>query len=173
MNQFVEYHSNKNPRLALFYYVFLALFLILILGLGWRQMIRHDDYETLEERRCLCRIIQPGPRGEIYDRDDRLLVANRPTFNTVIYLTELRHEFEKEYISRVRRLRDAGINVDRNQLPQKARMTVIERHTAPVEKILGKKCSQSQRFRSLFHSKTFTLLTYCQRPYCLRICHPD
>ena len=40
----------------------------------------------------------PGPRGNIYDREGRLLVGNRPRFAVVLYLDELREEFRREFI---------------------------------------------------------------------------
>jgi hypothetical protein len=48
------------------------------------------------------RVLVPGPRGNIYDREGNLLVGNRPRFAVVLYLDELRREFRDEYI-RVRK----------------------------------------------------------------------
>lgn len=138
MKRLVEFHNRKNTRLTLFYYIFGVLILILIGGLAWQQLIKQDDYLELEEKQSLRRIVKPAPRGEIYDREGRLLVGNRPIFSAAIYLNEIRSEFRKEYFSRVRRMRDAGLSVNRDQLNSEARLYVLNKYLEPINKILGK-----------------------------------
>jgi len=133
-----EYHPNKNSRLFSFYYLASALICILILGLGYRQLIQNNDYEKLEEKQSLRRILQPAPRAEILDRHHKLLVGNRPVFTAVIYLTELRHECEKEYIDRVRTLRETGINVNRDELRSEAHLAVVQKYINPLNALLDR-----------------------------------
>lgn len=139
MTNLFEHHLNKNPRLFSFYYFMGILIVVLIFGLGYRQLIQNDNYEQLEEKQSLRRILQPAPRAEILDRHHKLLIGNRPIFTAVIYLTELRHECEKEYIERVRTLRDAGIeNVNRDEIRTEARLAVVKKYIDPLNKLLGR-----------------------------------
>lgn len=139
MQQLVESHNKKNKRLTLFFYIFGLLFFVIIGGLAWRQLLRNDNYLELEERQSLRRIVQPAPRGEIYDREGKLLVGNRPIFSAAIYLNEIRGEFRKEYYHRVRQMRDAGLSVNRDELNSKARIDVLNRYMEPINKILNRK----------------------------------
>lgn len=138
MKEFVEIHNEKSKRIRLFYLLFAGMFLFLICGLGFRQLIKNDDYLAEEERQSQRRIVQPAPRGEIFDRDGRLLVGNRPIFSASIYLEALRQEFRKEYFKRVRIMRAAGLNVNRDKLRDEARAIVLQNYIDPINKILGR-----------------------------------
>ena len=69
-------------------------------------MIDRDAYEAIEKRQVERRILKPGPRGDIYDREGRLLVGNRPHFSAVVYLDDLRPEFRMEYSRIIRAERE-------------------------------------------------------------------
>jgi len=67
---------------------------------GWAGMattLENSDYERLERRQTLRRILQPGPRGQILDRNRMPLVINQPHFSVVLYLDEMRKEFNDEF----------------------------------------------------------------------------
>lgn len=53
------------------------------------------------------RIIEPGARGDIYDRNMKLLVTNEPRFSAVVYFNEIRREFRREY-TRLKKLSSNG-----------------------------------------------------------------
>ena len=97
-----EVHKNYNQRILLFYAIFALLFVVLILGLILKQLIQSHRYREQEARQNMRRILLPGPRGNIFDREGRLLVGNRPRFSAIVYLNELRPEFRKEYFHLVR-----------------------------------------------------------------------
>ncbi|MFA5257080.1 MAG: penicillin-binding transpeptidase domain-containing protein, partial [Opitutales bacterium] len=79
-----------------------------------------------------------GPRGDIYDREGRLLVGNRPLFSAVVYLNELRHEFRKEYFRLVREYRDKGDeSMDREHVAIAARQNVVQRYMDIINGIIG------------------------------------
>ena len=91
-------YSNWNPRISVFYAVFAAAFLFLMGSLAYRQIYLYDYYSARGERQSMRRIIEPGARGDIYDRNMKLLVANEPRFSAVVYFNEIRREFRKEYM---------------------------------------------------------------------------
>ncbi|RRJ99084.1 peptidoglycan glycosyltransferase [Opitutaceae bacterium TAV3] len=103
----VESFRSFNPRILFFNYVIAAMILILVGGLAYRQLIRAGEYSEQAKVQNQRRILVPGPRGNIYDREGRLLVGNRPRFAVTLYLDELRTEFRAEYLRIGKNYRDA------------------------------------------------------------------
>ena len=132
-----EIHSSYNPRLAFFLLVFVSMFLFLGVGLAWRQLIQGKEYSVREKHQSQRRILQPGARGNILDRNGKLLVGNRPRFSAVVHLNELRSEFREEYIKQVRQMRDAGQSRSRYTLQREARAFVIQRYLDQLNVLLG------------------------------------
>ena len=132
-----EIHSSYNPRLALFLLVFASMFLFLGVGLAWRQLIQGKEYSVREKHQSQRRILQPGARGNILDRNGKLLVGNRPRFSAVVHLNELRSAFREEYIKQVRQMRDAGQSRSRYTLQREARAFVIQRYLDQLNVLLG------------------------------------
>jgi penicillin-binding protein 2 len=117
--------------------VFITLILILIIGLFKVQILQHDDMSDALQKQNYRRIVIPGPRGDMYDREGRLLVGNRPIFTAVVYLNELRIEFRKEYLSEVREYRARGIDKDREVVAADSRRVVVQRYLDKINAILG------------------------------------
>ncbi len=132
-----EVHKNYNQRILLFYAIFALLFVVLILGLILKQLIQSHRYLEQEARQNMRRILLPGPRGNIFDREGRLLVGNRPRFSAIVYLNELRPEFRKEYFHLVRQYRKTEQNIDRKEIQITARMNVVNRYLQTINHILG------------------------------------
>lgn len=134
----VESHRGYDPRLWLFHGVILLLLAILGSGLAYQQLGRsdlHRERETVQSQR---RVIVPGPRGNLYDREGRLLVGNRPRFAVTLNLDELRAEFRREYLRIRRNYREAG---DKDlpaaaQLERIARVSVVQAYLDRVNRVL-------------------------------------
>ncbi|HXA14907.1 MAG TPA: penicillin-binding transpeptidase domain-containing protein, partial [Opitutaceae bacterium] len=136
----VETRKNYQVRVIFFYFVIFGLLLILAGGLAWQQLLQADVYHDRERQQNERRILVPGPRGNIYDREGRILVGNRPRFAVVVYLDELRREFRREYIRVRKNYRELG---DRDipssgQLEQIARVSVVQTYLDQVNQILGR-----------------------------------
>ncbi len=134
----LESHKNYQPRVIFFYFVILVLLLTLVAGLAYQQLFnaeRHRDSERMQNQR---RILVPGPRGNIYDRENRLLVGNRPRFAVVLYLDELKSEFISEARIIRRNFAEAGDKdlPTRDQFNQIARVSVVQRYLDQVNRIL-------------------------------------
>ncbi|MDX2110654.1 MAG: penicillin-binding transpeptidase domain-containing protein [Verrucomicrobiota bacterium] len=145
-------YKRQSERLLLFYGVFAILLVILLSGLFYRQIIQAEAFMEQEKRQNFRRILMPGPRGNIYDREGRLLVGNRALFSAVVYLNELRPEFRKEYIKVVREAREsAAYRLSQTQgaplkakptsanLQSIARQRVVQRYLDELSRILGRK----------------------------------
>ena len=84
------------------------LLLVLVCGLAYQQIIKGAIHHEQERQQNERRIITPGPRGDILDRNGKLLVGNRARNAVVLYLDELRPEFSKEFIDIRKNYRDSG-----------------------------------------------------------------
>jgi penicillin-binding protein 2 len=134
----VQSHRGYDPRLWLFQGILVLMLLVLITGLGYQQLGRadtHRDRETVQSQR---RVVVPGPRGKIFDREGRLLVGNTPRFAVTLNLDELHGEFYKEFLRVRRNYRESGDKdlPSGDQLRQIARIAVVQRHLHAVNRIL-------------------------------------
>ena len=134
----LQSHKNYQPRVVFFYFVMAALLLTLAGGLAVQQLLHRDTHQETERKQNQRRILVPGPRGNIYDREGRLLVGNRARFAVVLYLDELRSEFRREFILIRKNYRATG---DKDlpsaaQMEQIARATVVQRYLDQVNDIL-------------------------------------
>lgn len=126
-----------QQRLLVMVLVIVGCCAVLTGGLAYRQLIKADDMRETERRQNFRRIVMPGPRGNIYDREGRLLVGNRPLFSAVIYLNDLRREFREEY-RRLYQARRATEPVNREQLSLEARERVVGRYMNLINGILDR-----------------------------------
>ena len=88
-------------RLFLLGGVVLAAFSAIIARLGALQLFDYENYTEAANTQSRRLVIIPAPRGNIHDRNGKLLVANRPSHNIVADVTEqnnrLKKEFDREY----------------------------------------------------------------------------
>ncbi len=141
----IKVYRQWNPRLRLFYGVFGLLFLVLAGGLAWRQLVMRGEYREKEERQNMRRVIQPGPRGRILDRNGEVLVDNRPRFSAVVSLKDLRDEFQDEYYERLNAMREAHresnsaepFKFDWEDLQWESRAAVLQKRLDQINAILG------------------------------------
>jgi penicillin-binding protein 2 len=134
----VETRQGYDPRIVFFHFVVAALLLTLVGGLFYQQLMRTDVYAERERVQNQRRILVPGPRGNIYDRNGTLLVGNRPRFAVVLYLDELRQEFRREYIRVRRNYRDTGDKdlPTAGEMEQIAQASVVQRYLDQINQIL-------------------------------------
>lgn len=141
----VEHYYESNPRLKVFYLIVGLLVLILTGGLFKVQILDRDEYvgqETLQNQR---RILLPGSRGDIRDRENRPLVINRPRFSAGVFLNELRPEFRQEYFRLVREARENDWMINRRELQVEARRMVVQRYLDRINAITGREAEVDPR----------------------------
>lgn len=146
MSRLIERRTHRNPRLLLFHGAVVALVVVLTSGLAYRQLLNTGIYTERERLQNLRRVISPGPRGNIYDREGRLLVANRPRFSVVLDLAGLRSEFRAEYrnITHNFATLEAGERPNADQMERIARNAVAQRYLDQINFILNR----SEKVRS-------------------------
>ena len=136
----VEAHKNYDPRIVFFYFILAALMLTLAVGLAYQQLRKVGEYADAERQQNQRRILFPGPRGNIEDRNGKVLVNNRARFSVRLLLDQLRSEFRSEQI-RIRNNFRAADDKDvptNTQLIKLARVSVVQRHLDQVNAILGR-----------------------------------
>jgi len=77
-------------------------FLILVIGLWYLQMIKGEEFKERAVENCIRALVEDAPRGRIYDRQEKLLVTNRPAVVVSVIPAEV-DDLEKlsERLSRI------------------------------------------------------------------------
>lgn len=83
-----EFPGLRN-RFVIFSLAAAAIFLLLVLRLWFLQVIAADRYLALSEKNRLRYVPIAAPRGPIYDRDGKLLIDNRPSFDISVLRDEV------------------------------------------------------------------------------------
>ena len=63
------------------------------------QVIESEKFEEKERKQGQRRILHPGARGDVLDREGRLLIGNKAQFSAVIHLDALKSEIWKEKVA--------------------------------------------------------------------------
>jgi len=136
----VEYHAAIRTRILAFYLFIALLVLVLFGGLAYRQLFSVEAFQERERLQNQRRILNPGPRGEIFDREGRVLVANRPRFSAVLNFSEyaLRRELKETNIRLVRDIRDGKVEHPGERLDRHARALVVQKYLTECSRILGR-----------------------------------
>ncbi|HWA09629.1 MAG TPA: penicillin-binding transpeptidase domain-containing protein [Opitutaceae bacterium] len=161
----VESHRNYQPRVVFFHFVILLLLLILVGGLAYQQVFKTDLHQDRQRMQSWRRTLEPGARGDLLDREGRVLAGNDQNLSVIVHLDALQSEFRREYIKIRTAYRESG---DRDlpnaeQMEQIARVAVVQRYLDRVDGIIGR----DEKIRSQdFDAKHFTS-GMLQLPYLL------
>lgn len=133
----LDVQTQQRARMSFFYSAVAAMVVVLFSGLAYRQLFSKDSFLDRERLQNQRRILIPGPRGEIVDRDGRVLVANRSRFSAVMLFSDarVRREFRKTYIDLVR---DGKISRGDDNAEAYARAYVVQRYLDHCNRILGR-----------------------------------
>ncbi len=70
--------------------IFIAIcFAILVISLWYLQMIKGEEFKERAVENCIRSLVEDAPRGRIYDRQEELLVTNRPAIVVSIIPAEV------------------------------------------------------------------------------------
>ncbi|MDD5542971.1 MAG: penicillin-binding protein 2 [Acidobacteriia bacterium] len=81
---FTDETKTTVSRIGAIEHVVGAVFLILLAGFGYLQLIQQGRYTDLAERNRIRTIPMVAPRGRILDRDGRVIVDNRSSFSIAL-----------------------------------------------------------------------------------------
>jgi len=106
--------KREDPQLRAVTLMVLAGLGILLVGLWWVQIVCVRDYRESLETQSYRTVRIPAVRGNILDRNGKILAENRPMYNVSLYLDELRKPFDAAYFAAVDRAR-AELDAQRRQ----------------------------------------------------------
>ena len=135
----LESHRGSDPRIVFFYFILTGMLLTLTIGLGYQQLSKVGEYNSAERQQNQRRVVVPGPRGNIYDRNNKLLVGNTHRFSVVLHLDELKGEIEKQRRQIRRNFLAASGKEDMprgSQLEQISRVTLVQSYLDQLNSIL-------------------------------------
>jgi len=92
--------SQQNPRLFVFGIAVAVGLLVLLVALARVQVWRSEHFGNREDAQSLRRIRLPAARGEIVDRNGVVLANNRPSYDIVIYLEQIRRDSKRQDVVR-------------------------------------------------------------------------
>ena len=103
-----------------------ALAGILVLRLGYLQLWKHEEYSIQSDSNRIKPIINPAPRGMIFDRNGISLTKNESNFRLLLYI-ERKKNFEEvvEKLSQVLDLSEDGKNVFLAKIKNARRKNII------------------------------------------------
>ena len=107
--------SHDNPRLRVLGLLVGAGLLLLLVSLGRVQILRADRYGDREQAQSLRRIRIPSARGEIVDRNGVILANNRPSYDVVIYLDQMKRRSKRQDIVEVAAVTLRALSQSMNQ----------------------------------------------------------
>ena len=82
--KFEDETQNLRARMTIIQGVVLAILVVLGVRLYFLQVVNGDYYAERAENQRVRLLRIPAPRGAIFDRNGRLLVDSRSTFNVIL-----------------------------------------------------------------------------------------
>ena len=89
--------KKNDLQLRLVAMVFAGGLGILIAGLWWVQIVSAHEYQNHLDTQASRTVRLPAARGKILDREGRVLVENRPSYNLSLFLDDLQKQFDSAY----------------------------------------------------------------------------
>ena len=126
-----EKHHSENRRYHVFRIFYSMLFLTLFIFLTKLQFIESEDFEDKERKQGQRRILHPGARGDVFDRDGRLLIGNKAQFSAVIHLDRLKNEIweKKVFLKKTAfKIRNELLNIEELDINKLLHLCFQENH---------------------------------------------
>ena len=132
--------KKSEPQLRVFSLLVLGGLSTLMAGLWHVQVISAKQYQANLDSQSYRTVRVPAVRGQIFDRNGRVLAANRAGFTVNVYLDDLRHlfrpEFERLRVEREQELDRKLTRAERAPLEPLARFNVINNAAQQVARVI-------------------------------------
>jgi len=92
MSRFSDEAQNFDARLSVVMYITLGFFLVLGVRFWVLQVVNHESYLVKSNENRIREIPIPAARGNILDRNYRILVDSRPAFNLIVNREDLKKQ---------------------------------------------------------------------------------
>ena len=103
----MEVFFPEGRRLIVFKILFGFLFATLSVFLIYRQFFQYHEFKEQERKQGQRRIIRPRPRGDIFDRNGKLLIGNKAHFSAKLHIGSI----DQEIWEKKKELRNASIRL--------------------------------------------------------------
>ena len=138
--------KKNDPQLRILAVAILTGLFVLVAGLWWVQIVSSKQYQASLQTQSVRTVRIPAVRGKIVDRNGAVLAENRPVYNLVLHLDEMRNDFEAAY------------------KPQRLRvLTQLKRDRETMEKTLGRSLSKEERKQFLLTTSRAEVLKMATR----------
>ncbi|MCP5525533.1 MAG: hypothetical protein H7A47_01835 [Verrucomicrobiales bacterium] len=146
-----EHLRRGDARVRVVGYGILAAMLVLLGGLWYVQIAGSQEYRSRIRQQTFRSVRVPAVRGKIKDRAGVVLADNRPSYNLVLYIEELRPLFDAEYtrLRAGRRLSPA----EQSALRLNARYQVARRILDNLGRIIGTPIELGERELHRHHNQ--------------------
>ncbi|MDR0595397.1 MAG: hypothetical protein LBF94_01705 [Puniceicoccales bacterium] len=135
----LKWDRKSSGRIKFFQCITIVVFLYLFGGLFFRQIVQNSHFQQKLRQQSIRRITFPAVRGKIYDRNGNILVENRPVFSLNLYLDELREDFHREFLRRIRECSKFVEKFDRIQIRREVYEFIVNETLSIINDILGRK----------------------------------
>ena len=88
--KFEDSSQNLRARLRFIQVLVIAMLGLLSIRLYVLQVVRGDRYAEIAENQRRRRLPIPAPRGMIFDREGRVIVDSRPTYNVILWREDVK-----------------------------------------------------------------------------------
>jgi penicillin-binding protein 2 len=88
--KFEDTSQNLRARLRFIQVLVIAMLGLLSVRLYVLQVVRGDRYAEIAENQRRRRLPIPAPRGMIFDREGRVIVDSRPTYNVILWREDVK-----------------------------------------------------------------------------------
>jgi penicillin-binding protein 2 len=92
MSRFNDETQNFDLRLSAIQYIALAIFLLIGVRFWVLQVVEYEKHAKAATENRIRKIPIPAARGNILDRDGRILVDSRPAFNLIVNREDLKNQ---------------------------------------------------------------------------------
>jgi penicillin-binding protein 2 len=129
--------KKDDPQLRFLAVAVAAGMALLLVGLWWVQVVSSHYYQEKLEIQSVRTVRIPAVRGEILDRDGRVLAENRPCYNIDLYLEDLSRNFKDAYslvLTNAARNTAARVAAEERSLGQKLNVKELrKRYAIPLD----------------------------------------
>lgn len=114
-------------RISFVSYVIVAAFLVLLFGFWNHQIVQSEYYEQRAEENRVRNIPLIAARGRIYDRYNRVLADNRPSYNIVLIRENSPHTIDETAA-----ILSAGISMSADEIKERIGRKIREPKFRPI-----------------------------------------
>lgn len=141
--------KKDDPQLRVLAVLVLAGMVTLFSGLWWVQIVSAGHFRDQLETQSTRTVRLPAVRGNILDRDGRVLAANRPSYSIELFLEDLSKKFQTAYSATLSRLKK-----DLAAQKAEAKKKLPHSLSRAEEKLFNKKFIVSESMKAELQKKT-------------------